>query len=202
MTKGLLVVAAIMLGIPGSAAAQVTRNQLALALAQLQRAVDGLGAQRPARLVEAAQWLQRRGATADASRVSPEYVRALNTAATLLTVTPTPLIIEDVTEDLEAKVEHCRRLGIDMGGSVLLRVNTRRGAQTIGNWQVFYLLKIYERSSTSPAAFPTLSSPTATRLDPGRYWIWARDPTTGRTSERTLVRVSGKEEFGVDLPVP
>jgi len=90
-----------------------------------------------------------------------------------------------------------------MGGSVLLRVNTRRGSSSVNNWQVFYLLKIYETAAgTSPTTFPTLSAPAETRLEPGRYWIWARDPATGRTSERALVRVSGKQEFRIDLPVP
>jgi len=90
-----------------------------------------------------------------------------------------------------------------MGGSVVLRVNTRRQSQTINNWQVLYLLKIYEGArGTAPTTFPTLSAPAETRLEPGRYWIWARDPATGRTSERALVRVSGKQEFRIDLPVP
>ena len=66
-----------------------------------------------------------------------------------------------------------------------------------------YLLKIYERiKGASPAAFPTLSTPTEVRLDPGRYWMWARDPATGRTSDRTLVRVAGQTELPIDLPVP
>jgi len=112
-------------------------------------------------------------------------------------------LIDDITDELEAKIDHCRALGIGMGGSVLLRVDTRRGSASVNNWQVFYLLKIYEAApGTSPTTFPTLSAPAETRLEPGRYWIWARDPATGRTSDRALVRVSGKQEFRIDLPVP
>lgn len=201
--KGVLLAAVVTLCAPGAAAAQVDREQLSLALVQLQRAVDGLGPSRPARLAAAVQWLQGRIGTTDPSQVSPSYVRTLTNAAALLTATPLPGLIEDITEELEAKVDHCRDLGIGMGGAVAVRVSTRRGPDTVGNWQVLYLLKIYERASgATPTTFATLSTPADTRLDPGRYWIWARDPATGRVSERALFRISGKQEFRLDLPVP
>ena len=112
-------------------------------------------------------------------------------------------LILDVTSELEAKVEHCRVLGVGMGGSVLIRVNTRRRAQSVGDWQVQYLLKIYEHiAAVTPLTFPRLSTPTETRVEPGRYWVWARDPATGRTTERVLLRVAGQPELAVDLVVP
>jgi hypothetical protein len=112
-------------------------------------------------------------------------------------------VIRDAADELEAKVEHCQVLGIGMGGSVQLSVNTRRGAQTVGDRQVLYLLKVYEHvKGAAPTVFPSLSSPTQAALDPGRYWLWARDPSTGRTSERALVRVVGRTQLQVDLPIP
>ena len=111
--------------------------------------------------------------------------------------------ILDVTSELEAKVEHCRVLGVGMGGSVLMRVNTRRRAQSVGDWQVQYLLKIYEHlAAATPCDAPRLSTPTETHGEPGRYWVWARDPATGRTTERVLVRVVGQPELAVNLFVP
>ena len=203
MTRGVLLATVLTLCAPGAARAQVDREQLSLALVQLQRAVDDLRPERPARLVEAVQWLQRRAATSDPSEISPGYLRTLTNAAALLGGTPSLNLIEDITEELEAKVDHCRDLGIGMGGSVVVRVSTRRGADTVGNWQVVYLLKIYERATgASPTTFATLSTPAEARLDPGRYWIWARDPATGRVSERALFRISGQQEFRLDLPVP
>jgi hypothetical protein len=201
MTR-VLVATAILLIATTSASAQTTREELTVALVQLQRAVDALGPTRPARLNAAVQWLRGRISITNPSQVSAEYVRTLTNAAALLGGVPSAIVIDDVTEELEAKVDHCRDLGIGMGGSVKLRVNTRRGDATINNWQVFYLLKIYERSSAAAITFATLSAPAETNVEPGRYWIWARDPATGRMSERALFRISGKEEFRIDLPVP
>jgi len=202
MTR-LLVALPLVLGTTHAAAAQTTRDELTAALTRLQRAIDALDRTRPAELVEAIQWLRSSLPRTDPSQVSTAYLRTLTNAATLLERSPSANLIDDITDELEAKVDHCRALGIGMGGSVLLRVNTRRGSASVNNWQVFYLLKIYETAAgTSPTTFPTLSAPAETRLEPGRYWIWARDPATGRTSERALVRVSGKQEFRIDLPVP
>jgi hypothetical protein len=198
-----LVAMALVLGTATAAAAQTSRDDLVSALTRLQRAVDALDRRRPAELVEAIQWLRGSVARTNPSEVSTAYLRTLTNAATLLENSPSPNLVDDITDELEAKVDHCRTLGIGMGGSVQLRVNTRRGSTSVNNWQVFYLLKIYEAApGTSPTTFATLSAPAETRLEPGRYWIWARDPATGRTSERALFRISGKQEFKVDLPVP
>jgi hypothetical protein len=198
----LVVALTVMVAATGSA--QNRAADLAGAVVQLQRAVEGLPAKaKGPRLEQATGWLTRRSATANPADISPEYVRTLQRAAALLTERPTKDVIADVTAELEAKVDHCKKLGTGMGGSVLLQVSTRHGSRTVSDWQVFYLLKIYERvSAAAPVTFPTLSTPTETRLDPGRYWLWARDPTTGRTSERALVRVAGQTALRVDLPVP
>jgi hypothetical protein len=183
--------------------AQVARDELNQAIAQLERSVGRLGAAAPARLVESVRWLRGHAAGTDLARLSRPYLQALTYAAAALDADPTRLMIEDIADELEAKVDHCEELSIGMGGSVALRVNTRRGSDTVNNWQVFSLLKIYERAAgVSAPAFATLSAPAETQLEPGRYWIWARDPVTGRTSERTLFKIAGKQEFSLDLPVP
>jgi hypothetical protein len=204
MRACLIAAVAFTLMLPDAVAGQVRAADLNLALGQLRRAVERLPTiVRSPSLVAAVDWLSRRAAATNPADVSQEYVRSLQQAADLLNKHPSADVIDDVVGELEAKVDHCRALGIGMGGSVLLRVSTRRGSQTVGDWQVLYLLKIYERaSSASPVTFPALSTPTDARLDPGRYWIWARDPASGRTSERALMRVAGQTEFRVDLPVP
>jgi hypothetical protein len=156
------------------------------------------------RLDDAAAWLERRR-TAPDTAVSDEYVRSLQRIAELLASRRfelTAAVLDDVTQELEAKVDHCRTLGIGMGGSVRLTVNTRRGSAVVPNWQVFYLLKFDEWLKTPPRTFPRVSSPTDFDVDPGRYWIWARNPATGTNSERVLVEVGKKTDIAVDLPVP
>lgn len=201
--KPVLIAAVLSLLVTGLGHAQVQRSELTLAIAQLERSVDRLGSRAPGRLVEAVRWMRSHAGSTNPAQISPAYLQTLSYAAAALDAEPTPLTIEDIADELDAKVDHCEELGIGMGGVIRLRVNTRRGADTVNNWQVFSLLKIYEHASgASAAAFATLSAPAETRLEPGRYWIWARDPATGRTSERTLFKVAGRQEFSLDLPVP
>ena len=204
MEKRFALALAFVLALPDFASAQVRREDLNLAVGQLRLAARALPpvAALP-RIQTAVAWLSDRAATTNPAQVSKEYVRSLQQLAELMTSDRRSEVMDDVAEELEAKVEHCRRLGIDMGGSVLLQVNTRRGPETIGNWQVLYLLKVYEHvKGAAPTVFPSLSTPTEVALEPGRYWLWARDPSTGRTSERALVRVLGRTQLQVDLPIP
>jgi hypothetical protein len=157
---------------------------------------------RSPQLISATQWLQGNVKKTRASDVSREYVSSLERAAQVLSSATRAEVVEDVTRELEAKVQHCRSLGVSMGGSVLLRVNTRRAARVVGDWQVLYLLKFDEWLKTPPRNFLRVSSPTEMNVEPGRYWIWARDPATGTTSDRVLVEVAGRKELLLDLPVP
>jgi hypothetical protein len=52
------------------------------------------------------------------------------------------------------------------------------------------------------AVHPRFSTPTETTLDPGRYWVRAIDPASGRESPRTLVKVAGARQLTIDVPVP
>lgn len=212
-----LLLAAAVLGLLWPAAAHA---QAPVTAPELQRAVAALSArvgtvQDPpplvgstpppsvsARYAAAVRWLQNNAPKTDPALVTREYVQALERAAAVLAQRRDPAAVEDVTRELEAKVTHCRLLGVGMGGSVALKVNTRRGSAVVGDWQVHYLLKFDEWLKTPPRTFPRVSSPTDARVEPGRYWIWARDPVTGRTSDRVLVEVAGRTDLLVDLPVP
>ena len=164
----------------------------------------------PPALVASASWLRdsvRRpafwsGPITRPAEVSPDYVRSLRLAAELLRRKPPEQVVRDIAEDLLLKVEHCQALRIGMGGRVKLTVNTRRGDGTVSNLQVRYLLKFYEIvKGAEPESFARLSSPTDVSVAPGRYWVWAVDPATGRSSNRTLVRAAGQRELVVDVPV-
>ena len=109
-----------------------------------------------------------------------------------------------LADDLEAKLEHCRKSGGRLGGSVLVRVRTVQAGTEAPRWQVFYMPKIFEVApSATPDLFPQLSSPTEDLLVPGRYLMWVRNPATNTVGERTVVKVGeGRKELIVDLPVP
>jgi hypothetical protein len=200
MTRRLLLVVLLLPTPTNEAGAQ---NVSAL---ELRRALDRLAtAAAPIplpRLAEAIRWLRGNQDRADLERLTPEYVRALERIAGMLERRWDAAMIDDITQELEAKVQHCRVLGVGMGGSVALRVNTRRSGAVVPEWQVLYLLKFDEWLKTPPRTFPRVSSPTDASLEPGRYWIWARDPATGTTSERVLVEVVGAPTLLVDIPVP
>lgn len=207
----LLAVALLAAGIPHEAGEQdrLAATQLKTALADLDRLVPTrtlataqAGRPEPDRLRAAVDWLNRNYERTNPDNVSDEYVRTLQRAGRLLSAQPSAEMIEDVTLELEAKVDHCKRLSIGMGGSVRLRVNTVRAAQIVSDWQVLYLLKFDEWLKTPPRNFPRVSSPTETSVEPGRYWVWARDPATGKTSQPVLAEVAGKPELVLDLPVP
>jgi ankyrin repeat protein len=112
--------------------------------------------------------------------------------------------LEAVADDLEAKLEHCQKSGGKLGGSVLVRVRTVQSGQEAGQWQVFYMPRIFEVAPNAvPDLFPQLSSPTEEMIVPGRYLMWVRNPATSKVGERTVVKVGeGRKELVVDLPVP
>lgn len=113
-------------------------------------------------------------------------------------------VLGELAEDLGAKLDHCRASGGKLGGAVNVRVRTVQGGSEAPHWQVFYMPKILEVSPVATAdLFPTLSSPTLERLVPGRYLMWAREPTSGRQGDRVVLKVGdGRAELDVDLPVP
>jgi len=202
----LLAVALLAAGIPHEAGGQdrLAATQLKAALADLDRLAPRPPSARPGadRLRASVDWLNRNYEKTNPDNVSDEYVRTLQRAGKLLSDKPSAEVLEDVTRDLEAKVDHCKRLSIGMGGTVRLRVNTVRAAQVVSDWQVLYLLKFDEWLKTPPRNFPRMSSPTETSVEPGRYWVWARDPATGKTSQPVLAEVAGQPALVLDLPVP
>jgi hypothetical protein len=206
MTRCLVFAALLTGAVPGAAFAQepVTARELTSAVARLASLIRPENSPLAVRFATAVRWLQNNAPKTDVASVSREYVASLERAAKVLETHGQGLasVFEDVTRELEAKVQHCRALGVGMGGAVALKVNTRRGGSVVGDWQVQYLLKFDEWLKTPPRTFPRVSSPTDARVEPGRYWIWARDPVSGRTSGRMLVEVAGRADMLVDLPVP
>ena len=136
------------------------------------------------------------------ANVSDEYMAALQRATDVLRHEPSAAAVEDVVLDLEAKVAHCRRLKIGMGGTVVLRVNTRRDGVDVKNLEVQYIPKFFEFVKGATAtSFPGASSPVERPVPPGRYVLWAISPRTGERSAVRRVDVFGQPEVVVDLAV-
>jgi hypothetical protein len=198
---------AIILVIPAVASSQQpadTARNLRTALVKLQQAIASFEPSNTrSRMHDDVQWLLDRYSQTEPGAVTEPYVQSLQRAAELLNARPLNEVISDVAADLQAKREHCRELRIGMGGTVILRINTRRGPEDVRDWQVLYMLKIYEWvPGATPLNFPRLSTPTEMALEPGRYWIWARNPANGTLSERLLVKAAGQRELTFDLVVP
>jgi hypothetical protein len=194
--------------------AQVTSTELSAALSTIRNEVDrwenaNYATQPPAvlrdrwaRARKAAEWLIGRANATNPTDVTPEYLRSLQRVAELATK-GSDSEWEDVASELEAKVDHCRKLGIGMGGTVTLRVNTLRAGKPVPNLRVQALLKISERvTNAAPRNSARVSSPADVTLEPGRYWLWAVDETTGAKSQRVLASVTGQKELLFDLTIP
>jgi hypothetical protein len=132
--------------------------------------------------------------------------RNVTTLSRSLTLPPEQLtaVLDAIGDDLEVKLEHCTLSGGKLGGSVVVNVRTVLGSEESRNWQVLYLPRVLEASGVTAAdRFPQLSSPTHETLVPGRYVMWAQNPTTNQVSERTVVKVGeGRGELTLDLVLP
>src|SRR5215510_13121691 len=205
MTRRFAIAIAVMAALAEPAGAQTAASsqELTRAVQSLARSIGMLPPPlQSSRLSDAMRWLQNNVSKSQPGNVSQEYVRSLERAATILARTSSPAAVDDVTRELETKVNHCKSLGVGMGGFVRVTVNTRRAGRIVSEWQIQYLLKFDEWLKTPPRNFLRLSSPTEMNVEPGRYWIWARETTTGRTSDRQLVEVTGQTQMAIDLPVP
>jgi hypothetical protein len=134
---------------------------------------------------------------------SRDYFLSLQAMADILQTNPEDQILNDIADELEARRDYCVLNKVGMGGSVTVSVHTRNQQTEVPNWQIYYLLKIFERNpAAAPGAFLKWSSPASETVEPGRYWFWAKDPKTNSQSERKLVSLSGAQSVSVDLFVP
>ncbi len=85
-------------------------------------------------------------------------------------------MLTQIADDLEAKVEHCRKEGL--GARQQVKVTTKRqGLFEVKGLEVLYLEKFFAVDpAATPRQFQGFSSPAVDLLVPGRYVFWARDP--------------------------
>ena len=108
----------LLVALPLQAAGQVRASELQETVVALSRVAESVPPiLKPPGLTPAVTWLINNVEKSDPSAVSQEYLESLRRAAELLKGSRDQRLILDVTSELEAKVEHCRVLGVGMGGS-------------------------------------------------------------------------------------
>jgi len=130
---------------------------------------------------------------------------ALNVASLETNDTKALAIVEEVTEDIKLKAEHCLKSGAGLGRPVLVTVETLRTGRRIMNLQVTFIPKILEFQPNPErwGVFPKESSPTSLELAPGKYLMWTRYSGTDTYGPPTIVSVGrGKTTQNWDLPAP
>ncbi len=152
------------------------------------------------RILQVVAWMAREG---DHLRVSDTYREELDADARRLESSDATVFAGAVADDLLLKQNHCRALGLGMGGKVRVSFTTRQRSGVVNNWQVLYLPRIFKDApGVAPRLIPGWTSPAVEELDPGRYLVWARDPVTRKTTERQEVPFSGKREVAMPLAIP
>jgi ankyrin repeat protein len=179
----------------GSDPAQIALNRIGVAAMKLPPSPDR------ERIMKETKWLLSR--PSGSSEISDVYRRELEGAAEKLESPQGPNDVLEVADDLTLKSQHCRALGIGMGGKIRVSFTTRRNGAPVHNWQVFYIPKIFQHAKgVSPWLIPGWTSPSEEMLEPGRYLVWAQDPLSKNRTEPQDVPFSGRSQMAMDLAVP
>lgn len=142
-------------------------------------------------------------------KVPAEYTASLRLSLTSLETArkcaeegPAFSALQSVADDLHIKADHCRKSGSGLGGMVNVVVRTKRGEREERNLQVLYMPKLQEVvKDPQPDSFPKFTSPSSHALPPGRYILWAREPSSNMTGRRAIVKV-GEGQSTVEWVLP
>jgi hypothetical protein len=119
-------------------------------------------------------------------------------AGRTLTDRESALLLQDVADDLETKAAQCKLSRAGWASLVDVTVNTRRGAQLLSGYEVWYVPKGWASVRSMWQRFPQLSSPTGLSLAPGNYLVAVNK---GRP-EQIRVGGTGQQHEQIDLLVP
>jgi hypothetical protein len=115
-------------------------------------------------------------------------------------------LLDSVYEDLHLKFLYCKMSPDRMNAMVDISVQTWDNDKEVKSWQVASInAPLAILHSDRYQAFPKFSSPTKTRLPPGRYLIWAQDPKNpsrrGPAKEISLGN-DGVKSLDADVLIP
>jgi hypothetical protein len=128
----------------------------------------------------------------------------LGTADKTDSLTKMENLIHEVAEDMKVKADNARHSADGLGKEVLVKVHTKRNAQEINGYQVWYVQKGMLDDKSFHTRFGKLSTPTEQRgFCPGRYAMWARkDKTAGEPSTIQIPSQLGARSDDVDVDAP
>jgi hypothetical protein len=115
-------------------------------------------------------------------------------------------LLDSVYEDLHLKFLYCKMSPDRMNAMIDISVQTWDNDKEVKSWQVASInAPLAILHSDRYQAFPKFSSPTKTRLPPGRYLIWAQDPKNpsrrGPAKEISLGN-DGVKSLDADVLIP
>ena len=153
------------------------------------------------------QWLSGR---LKGTKVEPEYVASLGDLSDAVRKSSKMAGRETacaalrlIAADLHVKRLDCRAMGHSRT-NIRVEINTMDGQKDVPGWEVYARwLPAGDRFTTVPRRLQSLSSPARGTVPvPGEYEIYAKQSSTGVSTDPVRVSIGGAEAFTWPLPVP
>lgn len=110
-------------------------------------------------------------------------------------------ILKAVVEDLALAAWDCRTSKAGMGRLVPISIETLKNMREDRGWHLSYKPVFFEfMDDVRPLPFPMLSSPSAWKLPPGRYIVWAHKDKLA--ANPVVITIGGGDRMQWQMPVP
>ena len=161
-------------------------------------------------LFVSASWLSERFQSTGWSKVQPEYVASLGALAAELQKAAGSKnekaaceSIHLISQDLQDKHEDCRALGHSRT-NIPVEIQTMAGGREVAGWEVYTRwLPSGDSFSGAPKRLQGLSSPARGTVPfPGEFEIYAKQTSSGISTEPVRVSIHETQVFKWPLPVP
>lgn len=161
-------------------------------------------------LFTSASWLSERFQSTGWSNVQPEYVASLGALAGELQKASASKnekaaceLIRMIAQDLQDKREDCRTLGHSRV-NIPVEIQTVAAGKEVAGWEVYTRwLPSGDSFSGAPKRLQSLSSPARGTVPfPGEFEIYAKQISTGISTDPVRVSIHETQVFKWPLPVP
>lgn len=110
--------------------------------------------------------------------------------------------LREITADLEAKADSAQQCKDDPEQHIPLTGHTKRGADDVSGFEVWWVTSGDANGSGQRFGGGNPTSPILGGMFPGKYLMWAQNPSTNNQGNRKPVTVTcaGDKEFSVPAP--